>query len=60
MNKNGFPNDQYEAVYNWLTEYGSEKVATEVTNILNSNQIADLYDGLVADGYIEEEEDEND
>lgn len=60
MNENGFPNDQHKAVYNWLKENGSEKVATEVTNILNSNQIADLYDGLVADGYIEEEENEND
>lgn len=56
MNENGFPNEQYEAVYNWLAENGSERVAIEVTNILNSNQIADLYDGLVTDGYIEETE----
>lgn len=53
-NKNGFQDDKYEAVYNWLTEAGSERVAIEVTNILSCNQVHDLYDGLVADDEIEE------
>ena len=56
----GFCSKKEEAVYNWLVENGSEKVAIEVTNILNSNQIDDLYDGLVHDFEIEEEDDDVD
>lgn len=53
-NMNGFQDDKYEAVYNWLTEAGSEEVAIKVTNILSCNQVHDLYDGLVSDGCIED------
>ena len=56
----GFCSKKEEAVYNWLVENGSEKVAIEVTNILNSNQIDDLYDGLVHDFEIEEEDEDVD
>lgn len=55
---NGFYSDKEDTVYNWLVDNGSEKVAIEVTNILNSNQIDDLYDGLVADFEIEDGENE--
>lgn len=56
----GFCSKKEEAVYNWLVDNGSEKVAIEVTNILNSNQIDDLYDGLVHDFEIEEEDEDED
>ena len=56
----GFCSKKEEAVYNWLVENGSEKVAIEVTNILNSNHIDDLYDGLVHDFEIEEEDEDVD
>ena len=56
----GFCSKKEEAVYNWLVENGSEKVAIEVTNILSSNQIDDLYDGLVHDFEIEEEDEDID
>ena len=56
----GFCSKKEEAVYNWLVKNGSEKVAIEVTNILNSNQIDDLYDGLVRDFEIEEEDEDVD
>lgn len=60
MTRNGFNSEKEEAVYNWLVENGSEKVAVEVTNILNSNQIDDLYDGLVHDFEIDEEDENED
>ena len=49
-----------EAVYNWLTENGSEKVAIAVCNYLPSDSIDEIYDGLVADEEIEEESDDDD
>ena len=54
INMNGFQDDKDEAVYNWHTEAGSEEVAKEETKILNSNQVHDLYDGLVSYGCIED------
>ena len=53
-NVSGFQDDKYEAVYNWLTEVGSEEVAIKVTYILGRDEVYDLYDGLVADGCIKE------
>ena len=53
-NMNGFQDDKYEAVYNWPTEDGREEGASKVTNILSCNQVHDLYDGLVSDGCIED------
>lgn len=55
MNRNGFNNDKEEAVYNYLTEVGSEKVAILITKFFNSDQIDSLYDELVAEEEIAEE-----
>ena len=60
MTRNGFNSDKEEAVYNWLTENGSEKVAIAVCNYLPSDSIDEIYDGLVADEEIDEESDDDD
>lgn len=51
-----FPSKKVEAVYNWLTENGSETVAICITNYLSTDSVEEIYDGLVADEYIEDEE----
>lgn len=55
MNKHGFNNDKEEAVYNYLTENGSEKVAILITKFFSSDDIDDLYDELVAEEEIMED-----
>lgn len=55
MNKHGFNNDKEEAVYNYLTENGSEKVAILITKFFSSDDIDDLYDKLVAEEEIMED-----
>lgn len=59
MNKNGFNNDKEEAVYNYLTEYGSEKIAILITKFFNSDQIDSLYDELVAEEEIMEDDEDD-
>ena len=54
----GFRNNKEEAVYNWLTENGSEKVAIFITNYFSADTVDELYDELVAQDEIEDEEDE--
>lgn len=56
MNKHGFNNDKEEAIYNYLTENGSEKVAILITKFFNSDDIDDLYDELVKEDEITEED----
>lgn len=59
MNRNGFNNDKEEAVYNWLTENGSEKVAILITNFFSSDDIDDLFDELVAEDEIADESEDS-
>lgn len=54
MNKHGFNNDKEEAVYHYLTENGSEKVAILITKFFSSDDIDDLYDELVKEEEITE------
>lgn len=59
MNRNGFNNDKEEAVYNWLTENGSEKVAILITKFFSSDDIDDLFDELVAEDEIADENEDS-
>lgn len=59
MNRNGFNNDKEEAVYNWLTENGSEKVAILITKFFSSDDIDDLFDELVAEDEIADESEDS-
>lgn len=52
MNKHGFNNDKEEAVYHYLTEIGSEKVAILITKFFSADDIDDLYDELVKEDEI--------
>ena len=52
----GFRNHKEEAVYNWLTEEGSEKVAIFITNYFSADQVDEMYDELVAQDEIEDDE----
>lgn len=59
MNRNGFNNDKEEAVYNWLAENGSEKVAILITKFFSSDDIDDLFDELVAEDEIADENEDS-
>ena len=54
----GFRNNKEEAVYNWLTENGSEKVAIFITNYFSADIVDELYDELVAQDEIDEDEED--
>ena len=45
-NENGFTSYEQEVVYNWLTAKGSEEVAIQVTNFLNSEHTKEFYEYL--------------
>lgn len=52
----GFNSKKEEAVYNWLVENGSEKVAIFITNYFCSDTVDELYDELVAEDEIEDDD----
>jgi len=54
----GFRNHKEEAVYNWLSIHGSEKVAIFITNYFSADDIDGVYDELVAQDEIEDDDEE--